>query len=177
MRFFRSLTIVCILICSTSAAYAGGFEAGDANKDCRFDSEDFIQMFQAGTYERNTPATWSSGDFTGDELFDSSDFIAAFQTGNYETGQYCEICEAKLIDATEGCQVLGADSSEQIVQCLTRAETLLHTCPTLNVIGNFCSAEVSDLTVRACGTGGSIGTECGRAIALTFQCVSIALGE
>ena len=59
---------------------------GDANQDGRFDSVDFVQVFQAGEYEDDIPgnSTWEEGDWNGDGDFDSSDFVLAFQTGLYE---------------------------------------------------------------------------------------------
>ena len=56
--------------------------AGDANKDGRFNSSDFVQVFQAGEYEDDIPqnSTWEEGDWTGDREFTSSDFVAAFRS-------------------------------------------------------------------------------------------------
>ena len=59
---------------------------GDANLDGRFDSSDFIEVFQSGKYESGDSADWSEGDWNGDQLFDSGDFIVAFQDGGYEIG-------------------------------------------------------------------------------------------
>ena len=60
--------------------------AGDANRDGRFDSVDFVQVFQAGEYEDDIPgnSTWEEGDWDGNGDFDSADFVLAFQTGLYE---------------------------------------------------------------------------------------------
>jgi hypothetical protein len=57
---------------------------GDANRDGRFDSSDFVQVFQAGKYQTGQPATWAEGDWNGDGFFDSGDFVLAFQCGGYE---------------------------------------------------------------------------------------------
>ena len=59
---------------------------GDANLDGEFSSDDFVQVFQAGKYERGVEAGWAEGDWNGDGLFDSSDFVTAFQDGGYEMG-------------------------------------------------------------------------------------------
>ncbi len=59
---------------------------GDANLDGEFDSGDFVQVFQAGTYETTSEATWSEGDWNGDGVFDSGDFVIAFEDGGYERG-------------------------------------------------------------------------------------------
>ena len=59
--------------------------AGDANQDGRFDSSDLIQVFQAGAYQKNTPAGWAEGDWNCDHRFDTSDLVAAFQQGHYQT--------------------------------------------------------------------------------------------
>ncbi len=57
---------------------------GDANRDGKFDSLDFVQVFQAGKYETGDAAIWEEGDWNGDGAFDSADFVAAFTTGLYE---------------------------------------------------------------------------------------------
>jgi hypothetical protein len=59
---------------------------GDANLDGRFDSNDFVHVFQAGKYEDSIPnnATWEEGDWNGDGDFDSDDMIFAFIFGMYE---------------------------------------------------------------------------------------------
>ncbi len=62
---------------------------GDANKDGRFDSSDFIQIYQAAEYEDAIAqnSTWEEGDWTGDKEFTSSDLVAAFQAnGNQFQG-------------------------------------------------------------------------------------------
>ncbi|MCA9168113.1 MAG: hypothetical protein KDB23_10610 [Planctomycetales bacterium] len=60
--------------------------AGDANLDGRFDSSDFVQVFQFGTYERDDlqQVTWAEGDWNGDGRFTSSDLVAAFVRGAYQ---------------------------------------------------------------------------------------------
>jgi hypothetical protein len=60
--------------------------SGDANLDLKFDSGDFVEVFQKGKYETGSAAGWAEGDWSGDALFDSSDFVAAFQMGGYEKG-------------------------------------------------------------------------------------------
>lgn len=59
---------------------------GDADGDGRFDTNDFVKVFQAGEYEDAIAdnSDWTEGDWTGDLDFGSDDFIAAFQGGNYE---------------------------------------------------------------------------------------------
>ena len=61
---------------------------GDANLDGRFDSSDFVHVFQKGEYEDGITgnSSWSEGDWNGDSEFDSADFVVAFQAGLYETG-------------------------------------------------------------------------------------------
>jgi len=59
---------------------------GDANLDLKFDSGDFVEVFQKGKYETGGAAGWGEGDWSGDALFDSGDFVAAFQMGGYEQG-------------------------------------------------------------------------------------------
>lgn len=59
---------------------------GDANLDGKFDSGDFVDVFQKGKYEAGTSAVWSEGDWNGDGLFTSGDFVVAFQDGGYEGG-------------------------------------------------------------------------------------------
>ena len=57
---------------------------GDADLNGDFNSNDFVQVFQAGKYETGAEAGWSEGDWNGDGVFDSADFITAFQDGGYE---------------------------------------------------------------------------------------------
>jgi hypothetical protein len=59
---------------------------GDSNLDGQFDSSDFVHVFQAGLYETNQDANWSTGDWDGDARFSSADFVVAFQSGAYEKG-------------------------------------------------------------------------------------------
>ena len=58
---------------------------GDANSDRRFNSVDFVDVFQAGEYDdlASKNSTWSEGDWNGDGDFDSVDFVVAFQSGGY----------------------------------------------------------------------------------------------
>ena len=64
---------------------------GDANLDGEFNSADFVEVFQAGKYEKDELALWSEGDWNADERFDSGDFVAAFQNGGYEMGMRGEL--------------------------------------------------------------------------------------
>ena len=59
---------------------------GDSNGDGRFDSSDFVTVFQAAEYEDGIPqnSTFEEGDWNGDGDFDSRDFVFAFQKGNYQ---------------------------------------------------------------------------------------------
>ncbi len=59
---------------------------GDSDANGQFDSSDFVQVFQAGTYETEQYAGWSEGDWNGDGIFNSGDFVIAFQDGGYEKG-------------------------------------------------------------------------------------------
>lgn len=59
---------------------------GDANLDGKFDSGDFVDVFQKGKYEAGSAAVWSEGDWNGDGFFTSGDFVVAFQDGGYEGG-------------------------------------------------------------------------------------------
>ena len=59
---------------------------GDANLDGEFNSGDFVDVFQAGKYEKDELALWSEGDWDADERFGSGDFVVAFQNGGYEMG-------------------------------------------------------------------------------------------
>ncbi|MCA9217165.1 MAG: tandem-95 repeat protein, partial [Planctomycetales bacterium] len=58
---------------------------GDSNGDGRFDSSDFVLVFQAAEYEDGIPlnSTFEEGDWNGDGDFNSQDFVFAFQNGNY----------------------------------------------------------------------------------------------
>jgi hypothetical protein len=59
---------------------------GDANVDGLFNSQDLVQVFQAGEYEDGIAgnSTWNEGDWNGDLEFDTSDLVSAFQSGRYE---------------------------------------------------------------------------------------------
>ena len=58
---------------------------GDANLDGRFDSLDFITVFQAAEYEDGVELNsgWSEGDWSGDGEFTSFDLVIAFQETSY----------------------------------------------------------------------------------------------
>ena len=60
-------------------------KAGDANLDGRFNSTDFVSIFQAGQYEDLTRSNsrWETGDWNCDGEFNTQDFVIAFQTGGY----------------------------------------------------------------------------------------------
>ncbi|MEZ6118108.1 MAG: hypothetical protein R3C28_16265 [Pirellulaceae bacterium] len=59
---------------------------GDANLDGEFNSTDFIQTFQANTYEKDVDAGWATGDWTGNRRFDSEDLVRAFMSGRIRKG-------------------------------------------------------------------------------------------
>ncbi|MCP4192169.1 MAG: hypothetical protein GY768_16275 [Planctomycetaceae bacterium] len=64
---------------------AMGTDVGDANLDGRFDSADFVLVFQAGEYEDQTVgnSTWSEGDWNCDGDFATDDLVFAFQAGGF----------------------------------------------------------------------------------------------
>ena len=45
-----------------------------------------MQVFVAGKYETDQPASWAEGDWNADKVFDTSDFVIAFTDGGYEQG-------------------------------------------------------------------------------------------
>lgn len=59
---------------------------GDANLDGLFNSQDLVQVYQAGKFESGQPAGWAEGDWDPNGVFNSSDLIAAFHDGGYEAG-------------------------------------------------------------------------------------------
>ena len=61
---------------------------GDANLDGKFDSSDFVVVFQAAEYEDEIEnnSTWSTGDWNCDGDFDTNDFVVAFQAGGFIRG-------------------------------------------------------------------------------------------
>jgi hypothetical protein len=63
-------------------------QAGDANRDWRFDQEDVAQVLLAGKYLTREPATWEEGDWNEDETFDQLDIVAALHRGSYLQGYY-----------------------------------------------------------------------------------------
>ena len=62
-----------------------GTSYGDSNLDGVFNSQDLVQVFQAGEYRDGIQgnSTWDSGDWNGDGEFDSADIILAFQRSTY----------------------------------------------------------------------------------------------
>ncbi|MCP4194255.1 MAG: matrixin family metalloprotease [Planctomycetaceae bacterium] len=60
---------------------------GDADGDGKFNSSDFIQVFQAAEYEDNISqnSDWTEGDWSGDMEFTTEDLVLALQTGRYES--------------------------------------------------------------------------------------------
>ena len=74
--------------------------------DGEFNSDDFVQVFQAGKYETGAEAGgwgWYEGDWNGDGLFNSDDFITAFQDGGYEQGPRTD---AAAVPEPAGCMLL-----------------------------------------------------------------------
>jgi hypothetical protein len=61
---------------------------GDSNLDGEFNTNDLVQVFQAGVYEDQIEgnAGWATGDWNGDADFNSRDLVLAFQSGGYEAG-------------------------------------------------------------------------------------------
>ena len=59
------------------------YEAGDANRDKRFDQQDIVQVLQSAKYLTGAPASWHEGDWNVDGVFDQLDITAALQVGNY----------------------------------------------------------------------------------------------
>ena len=73
---------------------------GDADLNGEFNSNDFVQVFQAGKYEAGwvdewgsirNGAGWAEGDWDTTGMFDSNDFITAFQDGGYEMGPRTDV--------------------------------------------------------------------------------------
>ena len=61
---------------------------GDANLDGEFNTQDLIEVFQAGEYEDDIElnSTWATGDWDSDGDFNSRDLVIAFQDGGFEKG-------------------------------------------------------------------------------------------
>jgi hypothetical protein len=64
---------------------AFGTRKGDANLDFIFNSEDLLQVFARGFYDRPTGERpgWGDGDWNCDGRFDSADLVAAMITGDF----------------------------------------------------------------------------------------------
>ncbi len=62
---------------------------GDANLDGLFNTDDLLNVFQAGEYEDTVAANsgWAEGDWNADAEFTSGDLLAAFQDGGFEQGR------------------------------------------------------------------------------------------
>ncbi len=61
---------------------------GDSNLDGKFDTQDFVEVLQAGLYETGQDAGWATGDWNGDLRFGTQDLVVALQEGGYEAGPY-----------------------------------------------------------------------------------------
>jgi hypothetical protein len=61
---------------------------GDTDLDGQFNSQDLVNVFQAGQYEDGlvNNSTWATGDWQIDGEFNSQDLVLAFQGGGYEQG-------------------------------------------------------------------------------------------
>jgi hypothetical protein len=72
---------------------------GDANLDGKFNSTDFVLVFQSAEFEDAVSGNsgWSEGDWNCDGDFGTSDFVVAFQAGRY-------VAEAVAIDGDRGDQ-------------------------------------------------------------------------
>ena len=58
--------------------------AGDANRDQRFDAIDLDVVIQVGKYRSGQPALWTEGDWNGDGRFDQLDLVFALQQGHFQ---------------------------------------------------------------------------------------------
>jgi hypothetical protein len=77
--------------------------AGDANRDLKFDQLDLVQVQISAKYLTGNPATWGEGDWNaapggtvdspppGDGQFNQIDIIAALNAGVYLTGPYAAL--------------------------------------------------------------------------------------
>ena len=63
-----------------------GTSYGDVNLDGRFNSQDFVSLFENGRFDNGLRGIlgWSGGDWNCDGKFDSDDLIVAFQDRPYE---------------------------------------------------------------------------------------------
>lgn len=63
-----------------------GTSYGDVNLDGRFNSQDFVSLFENGRFDNELRVIlgWSGGDWNCDGKFDSDDLIVAFQDRPYE---------------------------------------------------------------------------------------------
>jgi hypothetical protein len=90
-----------------------GSTYGDANLDMRFDSNDFVFIFQKGKYEDGIPlnAEWGDGDWDGDGDFTSDDFVLSFIQGDYESQAAVGIPQAAQPLAAVGAALEALPSS------------------------------------------------------------------
>ena len=68
---------------------------GDANLDGAFDSQDLIEIFQAGTFEDplSEVVGWAQGDWNFDGRFTSSDLVVAFQSNDFKAAAVHGVAE------------------------------------------------------------------------------------
>ena len=76
------------LIDTAEQAQQPAFQAGDSNRDFKFDQHDIVMVATARKYGTGQSATWEEGDWNNDGVFDQLDVLAALQTGNYLQGPY-----------------------------------------------------------------------------------------
>ncbi|MCA9214071.1 MAG: lamin tail domain-containing protein [Planctomycetales bacterium] len=90
-----------------------GTTAGDANLDGRFNSQDFVVVFQAGEFEDGIEgnSTWARGDWNCDRDFTTNDFVVAFQSAAYTTSARSVMSAANAEFVVARCDFGSTDST------------------------------------------------------------------
>ncbi|MDG2381534.1 MAG: Ig-like domain-containing protein [Pirellulaceae bacterium] len=95
-----------------------GSPMGDSNLDRRFDSSDFVLVFQAGKYEDGVAgnSSWAEGDWNADGDFDTQDFVFAFQQGEY-------VSAATPLDSQLAAAILSQPSRGDVTEVETQQDS------------------------------------------------------
>jgi hypothetical protein len=134
-------------------------QAGDANRDLKFDQLDLVQVQIAAKYLTGQTATWGDGDWngapggspgnppTGNNLFDQLDIVAALNAGKYLTGSYAALVgkgtpgdgQTSLIyNAGTGELAVDAPAAVQLTSInIDSAAGILTGAPATNLGGSF----------------------------------------
>ena len=162
----------------TGGAMAPQLQAGDANRDFKFDQLDLVQVQVAAKYLTGQAATWGEGDWDGapggsqgspppgNGFFDQLDIIAALGAGKYLTGPYAAIGGAGQAndgqtsikyDAKTGEVAVDAPAGKNLTSVnIESAASIFKGEPAANLGGSFDND--TDSNIFKATFGGSFGS-------------------